>query len=171
MEREKLQLVPFTINVKEELFQLTDKNRSFLRQWLDWVDNVKTSQDTLEFLQGQIASNLLGYTIHHDGRVVGTVGEVRVLEDSCVEIGYWLDQDMQGRGVVTWAVKELLHEIVKGGKYKSISIRCVSQNVGSQRVALKCGFELQGTVKDGFVLNGVAYDLLLYRLYTDEKFC
>ena len=37
-----------------ELFQLTDRNRDFLRQWLPWLDKVKKPSDTKKFLEQQL---------------------------------------------------------------------------------------------------------------------
>ena len=34
----------------EELFELTNKNRNLLKQWLPWLDSVQAISDTKEFL-------------------------------------------------------------------------------------------------------------------------
>lgn len=33
----------------EELFALTDRNREFLREWLPWLDETKTTEDSSNF--------------------------------------------------------------------------------------------------------------------------
>lgn len=38
----------------EELFELTHKNRDFLKQWLPWLDNVQAISDTKEFIESQL---------------------------------------------------------------------------------------------------------------------
>ena len=160
-----LTLTPYETADADSLFQLTVKNKAWLRDWLDWVDNVKTSGDTLAFLEQQIAGDLLGYIIRYDETMVGTVGVVQVDEmESSAEIGYWIDKEMQGKGIVTWAVRKLVSDLVKKNKLKSVLITCVGHNYGSQRVATKCGFEYAGIRRDGIVLNGMKHDLLVYQL-------
>ncbi len=38
----------------EEMFQLINKNRDFLKQWLPWLDNVKVASDSREFIELQL---------------------------------------------------------------------------------------------------------------------
>jgi ribosomal-protein-serine acetyltransferase len=35
----------------EKLFELTDRNRDFLQQWLPWLDRIKATSDTKDFIE------------------------------------------------------------------------------------------------------------------------
>ena len=41
----------------EELTELIDRNRSYLREWLPWLDNSKTVEDTLRFIEAEVQSD------------------------------------------------------------------------------------------------------------------
>lgn len=34
----------------DDLFDLTEANRSYLKEWLPWLDEIKSSTDTKEFI-------------------------------------------------------------------------------------------------------------------------
>jgi RimJ/RimL family protein N-acetyltransferase len=59
------------------------------------------------------------------------------------EVGYWLGQDFWGKGVATAALTEFLREETT----RPLSAHTTTENVGSQRVLLKCGFKASGTEK------------------------
>ncbi|MFM2314543.1 MAG: hypothetical protein RLZZ04_3819 [Cyanobacteriota bacterium] len=62
----------------KELFELTDQNRNFLKQWLPWLDNVHKVSDTREFLELQLLRFQQGKALHiticDRDRIVGVVG-------------------------------------------------------------------------------------------------
>ena len=61
----------------EELFQLTNNNRDFLKQWLPWLDNVKESSDTRKFIELQLLKfqqgKALHVTIFYQDRIAGGI--------------------------------------------------------------------------------------------------
>lgn len=40
-------LMPLELRDADELFDVTDRNRSYLRQWLPWLDNITRPESTL----------------------------------------------------------------------------------------------------------------------------
>ena len=62
----------------EELFELTNKNRDFLKQWLPWLDSVQEISDTKKFLELQLLrfqrGEALYITIFYQNRISGLVG-------------------------------------------------------------------------------------------------
>ncbi|MDO4894217.1 hypothetical protein [Moraxella sp.] len=50
-------LKPFNINNAQELFELTNKNRVYLKRTLPWLDNIQTIDDTLDFINACIQAD------------------------------------------------------------------------------------------------------------------
>jgi hypothetical protein len=48
----------------EELFELADNNRAFLKQWLPWLDTVKKPSDTKVFIEAQVLRFQRGEALH-----------------------------------------------------------------------------------------------------------
>ena len=44
----------------QELYDLTQANREHLRQWVAWLDFIKTSSDTKVFIESTIVESLTG---------------------------------------------------------------------------------------------------------------
>ena len=54
--RENLELRLRAETDAEALFNLVDKNRLYLRQWLPWVDATKTVEDSRKYIQSCLSS-------------------------------------------------------------------------------------------------------------------
>src|SRR5213596_4379018 len=107
-----LQLCQITREDAEELTELIDRNRSYLREWLPWLDNSTSIVDTLRFVGRSVEqaedANGLTFGIVCDGRLAGIIGQHYL--DSLnqkTELGYWLDASHQGRGIMTRATARL----------------------------------------------------------------
>jgi RimJ/RimL family protein N-acetyltransferase len=78
-----------------------------------------------------------------DGAVAGTIGSFRM--DGRLEVTYWVDRALWGRGVASAALRIVLAEIAE----RPLCARAASDNVGSLRVLEKAGFRRIG-VNRGF---------------------
>jgi RimJ/RimL family protein N-acetyltransferase len=78
-------------------------------------------------------------TIVFNGQVAGSVSSYE--EEGKPEVTYWLGREYWGKGIATWALKELLtHHSRKRPMYARVAI----DNPGSCRVLEKCGFKIIG---------------------------
>ena len=87
------------------------------------------------------------------------------------ELSYQLyDDQYAGRGFVTEAVQLLVDYLFGTKKEHRIHLVIVVENAASRRVADKCGFTLEGTVRGVFFNDGRNQDVLLYSLLrTDPR--
>lgn len=77
--------------------------------------------------------------ILHDGTNSISIGFIQLLHrESCIEIGYTVIEDYQGKGFATEALKLALTIARKKEKKVIVCIR--DDNIASQKVAIKCGF-------------------------------
>ena len=87
------------------------------------------------------------------------------------ELSYQLYADQYaGRGFVTEAVRLLVDYLFGTKKEHRIHLVIVGENAASRRIAEKCGFMLEGTVRGAFFNAGRNQDVLLYSLLrTDPR--
>ncbi len=87
------------------------------------------------------------------------------------ELSYQLyDERHAGKGFTTEAVQLLVDHLTATKKQHRIHLVIVPDNQASVRVAEKCGFALEGTVRGAFFNGGRNHDVLLYSmLRTDPR--
>jgi [ribosomal protein S5]-alanine N-acetyltransferase len=87
------------------------------------------------------------------------------------ELSYQLYGDrFAGRGYATEAVQLTVDYLFATKKQHRIHLVIVPENTASRRVAEKCGFVLEGTVRGAFFNHGENHDVLLYSLLrTDPR--
>lgn len=85
------------------------------------------------------------------------------------ELSYQLyDDRFAGRGWVTEAVQLMIDHLFATKRQHRIHLVIVPENAASQRIAEKCGFELEGTVRGAFFNDGRNQDVLLYSLLRSD---
>jgi RimJ/RimL family protein N-acetyltransferase len=81
------------------------------------------------------------------------------------ELSYQLyDEKHSGQGFTTEAVQLLVDYLTASKKHHRIHLVIVPDNAASCRIAEKCGFVLEGTVRGAFFNDGRNQDVLLYSL-------
>jgi ribosomal-protein-alanine N-acetyltransferase len=87
------------------------------------------------------------------------------------ELSYQLYDDRHaGQGYTTEAVQLLVEYLFGAKKENRIHLVIVPENAASRRIAEKCGFVLEGTVRAAFFNEGRSQDVLLYSLLrTDPR--
>jgi RimJ/RimL family protein N-acetyltransferase len=82
------------------------------------------------------------------------------------EVGFFVDQDHEGQGYVTEAVRAALDFVFEHLLAQRVSLRCDTTNTRSQRVAERCGFTREGLLRqvrrqpDGSFSDAYIYGLL-----------
>jgi RimJ/RimL family protein N-acetyltransferase len=98
-------------------------------------------------------------TIVCDEQVAGSVSSYE--DEGKPEVTYWLGKEYWGKGIATWALKELLtHHSQKRPMYA----RVAKDNLASRRVLEKCGFTVMGEDKGFANARGQEIDELLLEL-------
>lgn len=120
------------------------------RTWLSW-----SSGSAFEFL----------ITAIDGGRMLGLVGLNAVdAATGRANLGYWVRSDETGRGVCTAAARMVAHFGFEELELSRIRLYHVVENIGSQRVAEKVGFVLEGRQRARVACSGQLQDTLLYSL-------
>jgi RimJ/RimL family protein N-acetyltransferase len=101
-----------------------------------------------------------------DGEIAGHIEFFRPVSYwDAWELSYLLyDDRFAGSGFVTEAVQLLTDYLYGTKKINRIHLVIVPENAASRRIAEKCGFQLEGTVRGAFFNDGRNQDVLLYSL-------
>ena len=85
------------------------------------------------------------------------------------EMGYSLNQDYWGQGIMTEAARRLLKYGFEELGLSSVMIRTGEANERSQRVIAKCGFRYEGTLRRCYrMYNGEIRDSRVYSMLREE---
>jgi len=107
-----------------------------------------------------------------DGSIVGHVEFFRPVSYwDAFELSYQLyDEGHAGRGYVTEAVQLLVDYLFDTKQRHRIHLVILPENAPSRRIAEKCGFQLEGTLRGPFFNHGRNHDVLMYSLLrTDSR--
>lgn len=141
------------------LHQLIVKNRDHLQQFLDWPQHVKTIEDTRKTVQSNMLLHQRGYAkmfmIVVDELLVGVLS-FNAIEplNKTAYIGYWLDKEAQGQGILSQALQAMIAFYARRGDVRRFVIKCRVANHASNQVAKRNGFTLEGCLRQAEFLNG-----------------
>lgn len=157
----------------EELFELIQRNREYLRRWLPWLDSSKYLQNTIDFIKySEIQHNEnvgLQLGIRYREELAGVIGFHRFdWLNRSVGIGYWLGESYQGKGLITRACGCLLDYAFGSLGLNRIEIRCAVQNSRSRAIPGRLGFREEGIIREAEWLYDHYVDHVVYGILRDE---
>jgi ribosomal-protein-serine acetyltransferase len=157
----------------QEVAELVDQNRAYLRQWLPWLDNSRTVEDSKAFIRHSLQqfANNEGFQagIWYKGKLVGGIGYHAInWANRKVEIGYWLAEAYQGKGLMTKACRTLVTYAFNELGLNKVEIHCATGNIRSCAIPKRLGFTEEGILRDAGWLYDHFEDLVVYGLLARE---
>lgn len=159
----------------KQLFELTESCRPYLKEWLPWVDGTKSVEDTKSFIETtkkQFALNK-GFQagIWFKGRMAGVIGfHGNNWANRSTNIGYWLGESYNGRGIMTKSCKAFVNYAFEQLKLNRVEIRCAEKNDRSRGIPERLGFVREGMIREAEWLYDHYVDHVVYgMLAADEK--
>ncbi|MCF2948970.1 GNAT family N-acetyltransferase [Paraglaciecola aquimarina] len=160
----------FTPEDHVTLFTVIEQNREYLKQWLSWLDLVKTSSDSQTFIETCIYRHnnqeSSSFGVFYQTQLVGIAGFNKFdFANKSAEIGYWLAQAYCGKGIITSVVNTLLDYGFKDLELNKVEIHCAVNNLKSRAIPERLGFTFEANLRqrewlyDSFVDHAV-YSLL-----------
>lgn len=155
-ETERLLLRAYREGDGGEYFAMIRKNKEHLAQVMpDFVLALKDEEEAEILIRHWMADwaarnkFCLGMWEKDEG---GFAGEIFIQgmdwEVPVIELGYYADVNHQGRGLVSEAVGAALDFIFRDLGAHKVCITCDDANVKSHRVAERCGFVVEGLLRD-----------------------
>jgi ribosomal-protein-serine acetyltransferase len=156
----------------QAIFDLTDCNRDHLRPWMPWVDPTVTVADTLAFLRFVRGEYAAGRQLHcnvvYRGSIVGGAGLRIDRNNLATELGYWIDRDHEGRGIVTRAARALTTAALGDLGLNRVVIRAGVENVRSRAIPERLGYTLEGVLRANEKIGDRFVDHATYSMLAGE---
>ncbi len=159
-------------------FQLIENNKSRLEDFVAGiVSKTKTYIDTEIFIDKIIEKSTnktyFPYVIidTSNQEFVGFI-DVKSIDWNIpkAEIGYFIDKKYTGKGIVENVLNLIINHFFNKLKFVKLLLRIHQDNKSSIRLAEKCGFTIEGTIrKDYKTTKGKIVDLIYYgKIRNDE---
>lgn len=151
----------------EGLFALIEQNREYLREWLPWVDDNASVEDSKKFIESSLGQSASG--IWYNGNLVGVIGYGTIDRlNRKASIGYWLGASFQGHGLMIKACRAMIEHSFGELGMNRVEIHCAAENKKSRAIPEKLGFVQEGTIQQGQLLYEHFVDLVVYGMLASE---
>ncbi len=153
----------------EKLFNQTNKNRLYLKEWLPWLDTIMKPEDTKAFIELQLQrfskQEAIHQTIFFKGEIAGVLGFNKIDGINGIgHIGYWLGKEFTGNGIMTKCVEDLIDLGLSELNLQRIEIRCAVGNIKSRAIPERLGFKKEGVIQRAEKVYNTYNDHVIYGL-------
>ncbi len=157
----------------EAFFALTNKNRDHLCPWFSWADTTVTSEDTKKYLEEVLEKfekkTALDLGMYYEDQWIGSMGFHTInISNKWAEIGYWIDKDFEGKGLMSLCVKTMVDYGFNNLHLHRIQIGCDSRNTRSRKIPERLGFTLEATIRENHLSDNEFSDDLIFGLLRKE---
>jgi ribosomal-protein-serine acetyltransferase len=168
-------LIPRTVAIADACEALWKANYERLARWLPGLDTppMPGTRADLErrgqaWLDGSQLPLAIAVKAEEAWRLVGEVNLLIDRPARSAEVGYWLDADFEGRGLVTRAVTTVLDHAFGPLDLERVALHVTSDNTRSQSVAHRLGFTQEGVLREAAAFPDERRDVILYGLVARE---
>jgi ribosomal-protein-serine acetyltransferase len=155
------------------IYRTVDANRERLRRWLPWLDQNASVDDSRAFVENctraRLAKESATWLIDYKGRLAGviSINELKWQNRTC-EIGYWIADEFEGKGVVSACVTALVDLAFTQLALHRVEIRAATDNERSRAIPERLGFTYEGTTRDSEWLYDHFESLVIYSLLSTD---
>lgn len=169
LETERLLLRKVTIDDLDDLFN----------NWSSDVDTTKfltfkthaSKEETMKFINNWINKYERGglewvIELKENQQVIGMISAEKSYKYKCIEIGYSISSKYWGQGLITEALTKVIKYLLGECDFNIVEAIIPSNNIGSIKVARKCGLTLEATLKNRYKdKENNIQDLLIYSMF------
>lgn len=157
-----------------DIFYTINAERSYLGKWLPFVAYTKQPADTDAFVESVIGTpeenREFVFVIRYDDEFAGIIGFKDTDKiNRKTEIGYWLSEHFQKKGIITLSLEQLLKLAFEKLDINRVQIRCAVGNTASSNIPKRLGFKFEGIEREGELLSSGKYaNLEVFSLLKSE---
>jgi ribosomal-protein-serine acetyltransferase len=157
----------------QELAATVRREADHLSRWLPWASPAYDGAAALDYIRRTRREwaeyRGLALKVIYGGQLAGSVGLHAVnREHGRGEIGYWLRQGLQGRGIITRAVGALVDYAFGALGLHRLVILVQPGNVKSRAIPERLGFRQEGLLRHDLRRPEGYVDHVVYGLLADE---
>lgn len=155
--------------------ELRERNRQWLRPWeatspIPDVSSISFGSMVAGINREARAGRTYAFALFYSGRMAGqlTIGGISYGAARSAHIGYWIDERVGGRGLMTKAVALATDFCLNELGLHRIEINIRPENQRSRRVAEKCGYREEGVRRRLLHIDGDWRDHVCYVMLAEE---
>jgi ribosomal-protein-serine acetyltransferase len=157
----------------EDFARTVDHARDHLAPWVPFAHTVTDVETARAFLQrfadAHAADTLHIYGIWSQGQLVGGTLFPRFdTRTGVCEIGAWLTQEVEGRGLMTKAAGYMVDWAIRERGMGRVEWQTQPSNTRSQAVAQRLGMTYEGTRRSAHPVAGVRQDAQVWSVIAEE---
>lgn len=158
-----IEIKQLVVEDAEALFDFVNRNRSHLKQWLNWVEEARTVDDEVQYLENLskdvYTSKNLEFGIWYDNKIIGNICLLNIdRANKLGSLGYSLDEAYQNKGIMTQCVKAIIDFAFKELNLHRIELKILKENLKSKAIGQRLDFRLEGVSKESYYLDGKFLD-------------
>jgi ribosomal-protein-serine acetyltransferase len=170
-------LIPRTAAIADAHFALVEANYERLAHWFPDAfqepptpDGVRANleQAGQAWLEGSLLPLSIAVKAEDGWRLVGWAQLEIDAPARSAEVGYWLDADFVGRGLVTRTVTAILDHAFGSLGLDRVGLQTMTDNIRSRNVAQRLGFTQDGVRREYAAFPDGRRDLVLHSLLARE---
>ena len=170
---DKLTLRTFIDVDAATVFETVWRDREHLQPFMHWMTpdyDLASAEEFIERSKKAIAEKSgQGFGIFRDEEFIGSIGFVYFdWKTRKTEIGYWIDKEDEGKGIVSSACRTLIDYAFDDLSMNRIEIRCSATNARSAAIPERFGFTKEGVLRQSEWRNGQLHDFNVYGLLASE---
>jgi ribosomal-protein-serine acetyltransferase len=158
----------------QRVTELIVRNQPRLARWEPWAEQPQTVDGTRAYIRSSLEDFVRGRQIStiialdRGSTFVGRCGLRINPYAGSADVGYWIDAEHEGRGIVRRATHALVDlAFVELGMNK-LDLRTSIDNARSRGLAERLGFRLEGTLPAGLRFAHRSDDVAWYSVSADE---
>ena len=164
---------PLSIDDAPQFYKAIDTGRKSLREWLLWVDALTTVEQVehtiKEAIENAKRERSCRFGIFADEHFIGVVEIMNINRFSDdAQIGYWLAEEWQGKGIMTACVSALTTYCFDEMNLHRVSISVADANRKSRAIPERLNFVHEGTLRECMRYYGVYYDEIIYGMLASD---
>ena len=149
------------------------RNYDHLRTFMEWIKPDYSINDANQYIErsieGRDTKKGLSFGIIRGQDFIGSI-DLSYFDEGpkATEIGYWIDSNYEGKGIISRAVSELIDLAFSELGMNRVQIRCATANVRSAAIPERFGFIKEGVQRQAIIRDGKLYDFAIYGLLAAE---
>ena len=170
---EEIQLSSVQESYASVYVDLAQENYDYLAKWLVWPPHVKTEKDFSDFIarckKDHESGEAITFGIIYAGKLIGNIAYKFINNDlKKVEIGYWIAETYQGKGIISRACIRLVEYAFTALDMSKVEMCVASDNKSSRAVCERLGMKLEGILTNAELIQGRILDHAIYGLHREE---
>jgi ribosomal-protein-serine acetyltransferase len=167
-------LRPLKYTDAQTIFEGINSSRAHLRVWLPFVDKTQSVADSEAFIKSVLdhppEQRELVWTIWFQDHFAGLIGTNSLdHENQKTEIGYWLVQKHEGKGIMIRCVRRVMEHLFHHEHLNRIALKVAPENHRSRNIPLRLGFSYEGLERQGEkLINNRFVDIEIYSMLRRE---